>query len=41
MYIQHLYHTHPPTPFPHILHPPTGTNPPQAGPVLPSCSPIS
>jgi hypothetical protein len=27
MYTQYLYHTHLPTPFPHLLHPPTGTLP--------------
>jgi hypothetical protein len=35
---QYLHHIHPPMPFSHLLSPPTGTNP-QAGPVLPSCSP--
>jgi hypothetical protein len=26
MCTQYLYHIHPPTPFPHLLPPPTGTN---------------
>jgi hypothetical protein len=36
MSTQHFHHIHPPTPFPYILPPPTGTKP-QAGPVLPFC----
>jgi hypothetical protein len=35
MCTQYLYYIHSPTPFPHILPFPTGTNP-QAGPVLPT-----
>jgi hypothetical protein len=36
---QYLHYIHPSTPFPHLLTPPNGTNPPLAGPFLPFSSP--
>jgi hypothetical protein len=36
MYTWYLYHIHPPIPFPHILHPPTGTNSPRQNLFCPS-----
>jgi hypothetical protein len=38
MWTQYLHHIHPPTPFPHLLPPPTDTT--QTGPVFLSCSSI-
>jgi hypothetical protein len=34
MYTQYLYHSHPPTPFPCHLPPPTGTTPPSCSLIL-------
>jgi hypothetical protein len=41
MYTQYLHHSHPPSPFPHLLPPSHGYQPhPSTVPVLPTCSPI-